>query len=101
MKYDYIIVGGGTAGCVLANRLSADPNTSVLLVEAGGQDDYFRIDIPVGYLYTIGNPRTDWCYTTEPDPGLNGRTIGYARGKVLRLLVNQRHDLHAWAKERL
>ena len=82
-EFDYIIVGAGTAGCVLANRLSADPGTSVLLLEAGGKDDYFWIDIPVGYLYTIGNPRTDWCYRTEPDPGLNGRTIGYARGKVL------------------
>jgi choline dehydrogenase len=82
-QYDYIIVGAGTAGCVLANRLSADPNVSVLLLEAGGQDDYFWIDVPVGYLYTIGNPRTDWCYVTEPDPGLNGRAIGYARGKVL------------------
>ena len=81
--HDYIIVGGGTAGCVLANRLSADPGVSVLLLEAGGKDDYFWIDIPVGYLYTIGNPRTDWCYRIEPDPGLNGRTIGYARGKVL------------------
>ena len=83
MTHDYIIVGGGTAGCVLANRLSADPNVSVLLLEAGGKDDYFWIDIPVGYLYTIGNPRTDWCYKIEPDPGLNGRTIGYARGRVL------------------
>ena len=83
MNYHYIVVGGGTAGCVLANRLSSDPNTSVLLLEAGGKDNYFWIDIPVGYLYTIGNPRTDWCYQTEPDPGLNGRSIGYARGKVL------------------
>jgi len=82
-EFDYIIVGAGTAGCVLANRLSADRNASVLLLEAGGKDDYFWIDVPVGYLYTIGNPRTDWCYRTEPDPGLNGRTIGYARGKVL------------------
>ncbi|HUL92562.1 MAG TPA: GMC family oxidoreductase N-terminal domain-containing protein, partial [Burkholderiales bacterium] len=81
--FDYVIVGAGTAGCVLANRLSADPEVNVLLVEAGGKDDYFWIHIPVGYLYTIGNPRTDWCFKTEPEAGLNGRSIGYARGKVL------------------
>ena len=83
IHYDYIIVGAGTAGCVLANRLSMNPNNKVLLVEAGGKDNYFWINIPVGYLYTISNPRTDWCYKTEPDPGLNGRSIAYARGKVL------------------
>ena len=83
MEFDYIVIGGGTAGCVLANRLSADPTVSVVLIEAGDKDDYFWIDIPVGYLYTIANPRTDWCYQTEAEPGLNGRSIGYARGKVL------------------
>jgi choline dehydrogenase len=82
-SFDYIIVGAGTAGCVLANRLSADPKTSVLLLEAGGKDNYHWIHIPVGYLYTLGNPRTDWCYKTEVEEGLNGRAIDYARGKVL------------------
>jgi choline dehydrogenase len=81
--WDYVIVGAGTAGCVLANRLSADPDVNVLLLEAGGKDDWIWIHIPVGYLYCIGNPRTDWCYRTEPEPGLNGRSILYARGKVL------------------
>ena len=80
---DYLIIGAGTAGCVLANRLSANPAHEVVLLEAGGKDDYFWINIPIGYLYTINNPRTDWCYSIEPDPGLNGRSIGYARGKVL------------------
>ena len=82
-EYDYVIVGAGAAGCVLANRLSADPDVSVLLLEAGGKDNWIWIHIPVGYLYCIGNPRTDWCYKTEPEPGLNGRSILYARGRVL------------------
>jgi choline dehydrogenase len=81
--WDYVIVGAGTAGCVLANRLSADPEVSVLLIEAGGKDDWIWIHIPVGYLFCIGNPRTDWCFRTEAEPGLNGRSILYARGKVL------------------
>ncbi|MEO8059507.1 MAG: GMC family oxidoreductase N-terminal domain-containing protein [Burkholderiales bacterium] len=81
--YDYIICGGGTAGCLLANRLSANPNKTVLLIEAGGNDDYLWVHIPVGYLYCIGNPRTDWLFSTDADPGLNGRSLRYPRGKVL------------------
>ncbi|HEX5795846.1 MAG TPA: GMC family oxidoreductase N-terminal domain-containing protein [Geminicoccaceae bacterium] len=82
-SFDYVVVGAGTAGCVLANRLSADPGVSVLLVEAGGKDDYLWIHIPVGYLYTQNNPRTDWCLATEAEPGLGGRALAYPRGKVL------------------
>ncbi|MNM08671.1 Alcohol dehydrogenase [acceptor] [compost metagenome] len=82
-EYDYIIVGGGTAGCVLANRLTRDKDASVLLVEAGGKDDYVWIHIPVGYLHCIGNPRTDWLYSTQADAGLGGRSLIYPRGKVL------------------
>jgi choline dehydrogenase-like flavoprotein len=81
--YDYVVVGAGPAGCLLANRLSADPACRVLLLEAGGRDNYPWIHIPVGYLYCIGNPRTDWCFKTEAQPGLNGRALGYPRGKVL------------------
>ncbi len=81
--FDYIIVGGGTAGSLLANRLSADARKRVLLIEAGKKDDYHWVHIPVGYLYCIGNPRTDWLYQTEPAAGLNGRTLRYPRGKVL------------------
>jgi choline dehydrogenase len=82
-EFDFIIVGAGSAGCLLANRLSANPDHRVLLIEAGGDDDWFWIKVPVGYLYTIANPRTDWCFTTEADPGLAGRSIHYARGRVI------------------
>ncbi len=106
-SFDYVVAGGGTAGCVLANRLSQDPEVSVLLLEAGGKDDWIWIHIPVGYLYCIGNPRTDWCYRTEPEPGLNGRSILYARGRVLGgsssinamlYLRGQARDYDQWAE---
>jgi choline dehydrogenase-like flavoprotein len=104
--FDYVIVGAGSAGCVLANRLSADRAARVLLLEAGGPDNYFWIRIPVGYLFTINNPRTDWCFKTEPEPGLNGRALNYARGRVLGgcssinamiYMRGQRSDYDHWA----
>jgi len=103
--WDYIVCGAGTAGCLLANRLSADPSKRVLLIEAGGHDDYVWVHIPVGYLYCIGNPRTDWLYETEPDPGLNGRRLRYPRGKLLGgsssingmiYMRGQRRDYDGW-----
>ncbi|TQK27198.1 GMC family oxidoreductase N-terminal domain-containing protein [Arthrobacter sp. SLBN-53] len=106
-EFDYVIVGAGSAGCLLANRLSANPGQRVLLVEAGGQDDWFWIKIPVGYLYTIANPRTDWCYMTEADPGLADRSIIYARGRVIggcssiNAMIHMRgqaSDYAAWAQ---
>ncbi len=81
--YDYIIVGAGSAGCLLANRLSADASRRVLVLEAGGRDNWIWFHIPVGYLFAIGNPRSDWCFKTEPEPGLNGRSLNYPRGKAI------------------
>src|SRR3974377_34283 len=81
--FDYIIVGAGSAGCVLANRLSADPANRLLLLEAGGNDNWIWFHIPVGYLFAIGNPRSDWCFKTDAEEGLNGRSLAYPRGKAL------------------
>jgi choline dehydrogenase len=106
-SFDYVIIGGGTAGCLLANRLSKDPSRRVLLIEAGRRDDYHWIHIPVGYLYCIGNPRTDWMYNTQADPGLNGRTLRYPRGKALGgcssingmiYMRGQARDYDQWAR---
>ncbi|MDI5920694.1 GMC family oxidoreductase N-terminal domain-containing protein [Halomonas sp. LR5S13] len=106
-EFDYIVVGAGTAGCLLANRLSADPANRVLLIEAGGRDNYHWIHIPVGYLYCINNPRTDWCFRTEADPGLNGRSLIYPRGKTLGgcssingmlYIRGQSRDYDSWAE---
>lgn len=105
--FDYIVVGAGTAGCLLANRLSKDPSKQVLLLEAGKKDNYLWIHIPVGYLYCIGNPRTDWLYQTEATPGLNGRSLRYPRGKTLGgcssingmiYMRGQARDYDNWAK---
>ena len=82
-EFDYIVVGAGTAGCIVANRLSADPRHRVLLLEAGGRDNWIWFHIPVGYLFAIGNPRSDWMFRTEEEAGLNGRSLAYPRGKVI------------------
>ena len=82
-NFDFIILGAGSAGCVLANRLSENPSHKVLLIEAGGKDNYPWIHIPVGYYKTMHNPKTDWCFKTEPDESINGRSISYPRGKTL------------------
>jgi choline dehydrogenase len=104
-EFDVVIVGAGTAGCLLANRLSADRSCRVALLEAGGGDNYLWIHVPVGYLYCIGNPRTDWCFATEPEAGLNGRAIRYPRGRVLGgcssingmiYMRGQREDYDGW-----
>ncbi|MFZ6655050.1 GMC family oxidoreductase [Undibacterium sp. TJN19] len=106
-QFDYIVIGAGTAGCVLANRLSKNPGHRVLLIEAGGKDDYMWIHIPVGYLYCINNPRTDWMFRTEAEAGLNGRSLIYPRGKVLGgsssingmiYMRGQEGDYQHWAK---
>ncbi len=106
-QFDYIIVGAGTAGCLLANRLSANASKRVLLIEAGRRDDYHWVHIPVGYLYCIGNPRTDWLYNTAAEAGLNGRSLRYPRGKVLGgcssingmiYMRGQARDYNHWAE---
>jgi choline dehydrogenase len=107
LSFDYIIIGGGTAGCLLANRLSANASKRVLMIEAGRRDDYHWIHIPVGYLHCIGNPRTDWLYQTEAEPGLNGRSLRYPRGKTLGgsssingmiYMRGQARDYERWAE---
>jgi choline dehydrogenase len=107
-EFDYVVIGAGSAGCLMANRLSANPNNRVLLLEAGKKDNYHWIHIPVGYLYCIGNPRTDWLFKTQPDDGLNGRQLLYPRGKTLGgcssingmiYMRGQARDYDSWAEQ--
>lgn len=107
-EFDYVVIGAGSAGCLMANRLSANPNNRVLLLEAGKKDNYHWIHIPVGYLYCIGNPRTDWLFKTQPDAGLNGRQLLYPRGKTLGgcssingmiYMRGQARDYDSWADQ--
>ncbi|MEM8842741.1 MAG: GMC family oxidoreductase N-terminal domain-containing protein, partial [Pseudomonadota bacterium] len=107
LSADFVVVGAGSAGCVLANRLSVDPSTRVVLLEAGGRDLNPWIHVPVGYFKTLHNPKTDWCYKTEPDPGLSGRSIDWPRGKTLGgsssingllYVRGQRQDFDLWAQ---
>jgi choline dehydrogenase-like flavoprotein len=109
-SFDYIIIGAGSAGCVIANRLSADPRTRVLLLEAGGMDDWIWFHVPVGYLFAIGNPRADWMFETDPVPGLNGRRLNYPRGRVIGgssainamiYMRGQRADYDNWRQQGL
>ncbi|MEH6772804.1 MAG: GMC family oxidoreductase N-terminal domain-containing protein, partial [Cereibacter changlensis] len=104
---DYIVVGAGSAGCVVANRLSADPSVTVTLIEAGGRDSSPWIHVPVGYFKTMHDPAFDWCYETQPDPGLNGRRLNWPRGRVLGgssslngllYVRGQRQDYDGWAQ---
>lgn len=104
--YDYIVIGAGSAGCVMANRLSEDSDKTVLLLEAGGKDSNPWIHVPIGYFKTMHNPKTDWCYMTEPDPGINGRQLQWPRGKVLGgssslngllYVRGQKEDYDGWA----
>ena len=107
-EFDYVVIGVGSAGCLMANRLSANRNNRVLLLEAGKKDNYHWIHIPVGYLYCIGNPRTDWLFKTQPDAGLNGRQLLYPRGKTLGgcssingmiYMRGQARDYDSWAEQ--
>src|SRR5579862_1169444 len=95
-EFDYVVLGAGTAGCIVANKLSESGKNTVLLLEAGGMDNWIWFHIPVGYLFAIGNPRSDWMFKTEPEAGLNGRALNYPRGKVIggSSAINARSEEH-------